>query len=72
MMIDEIPPDWGSELDLVALGPTLRDLDAFVAEERRAHEVYPPPAEVFAALRLTPFAAVRAVRSLRIIRWSVL
>jgi uracil-DNA glycosylase len=61
MMIDEIPPDWRSELDLVALSPTLRDLDAFVAAECRAHEVYPPPGEVFAALRLTPCAAVRAV-----------
>jgi len=61
MFIDEIPPHWGSELDLAALGPTLRKLDAFVAEERRANEVYPAPCDVFAALRLTPFAAVRAV-----------
>jgi uracil-DNA glycosylase len=61
MFIDEIPPDWGSELDLATLGPTLRNLDAFVAEERRAHEVYPAPGDVFAALRLTPYASVRAV-----------
>jgi len=61
MFIEEIPPDWASELDLVALGPTLRDLDAFVAEERRTHEVYPRPDDVFAALRLTPFVSVRAV-----------
>jgi len=61
MFIDEIPPNWGSELDLAALRPSLRDLDAFVAEERRAHEVYPAPGDVFAALRLTPYASVRAV-----------
>lgn len=61
MIIDQIPHDWASELDLVALGPMLRDLDAFVAEERRAHEVYPAPGDVFAALRLTRYASVRAV-----------
>lgn len=60
MFIDEIPPDWGSEFDLVTLGPTLRHLDAFVADERRADAVYPQPGDVFGALRLTPFAAVSA------------
>jgi uracil-DNA glycosylase len=38
-----------------------KDLQAFVAEERSRHTVYPPHDEVFAALHLTPFGAVRVV-----------
>ena len=50
--------------------PLLRDefdkpywpgLQAFVAEERAAHAVYPPEVEVFNALHLTPYADVRVV-----------
>ncbi|HSL59567.1 MAG TPA: uracil-DNA glycosylase [Acidimicrobiales bacterium] len=37
------------------------ELQAFVAEERRSHTVYPAPDEVFAALHLTPYAEVRAL-----------
>ena len=50
--------------------PLLRDqfdqpywsaLQEFVANERAAHTVYPPPDEVFAALHLTPYADTRVV-----------
>jgi uracil-DNA glycosylase len=50
--------------------PLLRDqfdqpywsaLQEFVATERAAHTVYPPPDEVFAALHLTPYADTRVV-----------
>lgn len=50
--------------------PVLRDqfdqpywgrLQEFVADERRRHTVYPPHAEVFAALHLTPLASTRVV-----------
>lgn len=34
---------------------------AFVAEERAAHEVFPPPSQTFAAFELTPFRDVRVV-----------
>ena len=37
------------------------DLQSFVAEERRDHPVYPAPDEVFAALHLTPYAAVKVM-----------
>jgi uracil-DNA glycosylase len=37
------------------------DLQAFVAEERSRHDVYPPRDEVFAALRLTPCTKTRVV-----------
>jgi uracil-DNA glycosylase len=36
-------------------------LEAYVARERAEHEVYPAAEDVFAALRLTPYASVRAV-----------
>lgn len=38
-----------------------RDLQDFVAHERRHHPVYPPADEVFAALRLTPHADVKVM-----------
>ena len=50
--------------------PLLRDeftqdywgrLQGFVADERRHHEVFPPPDEVFTALHLTSYAATRVV-----------
>jgi uracil-DNA glycosylase len=41
--------------------PYWHDLQQFVADERRAHPVYPPADEVFAALHLTPFASVKVV-----------
>ena len=37
------------------------ELQAFVAEERRVHTVYPPHDEVFAALHLTPFNTLKVV-----------
>ena len=36
--------------------PTGAELQAFVADERATHQVYPPPDEVFAALHHTPYA----------------
>jgi uracil-DNA glycosylase len=38
-----------------------RDLMTFVAEERAAAAVYPPPDQVFAALHLTPYAEVKVL-----------
>ena len=37
------------------------DLQAFVAEERQSHAVFPPHGEVFRALHLTPHADTRVV-----------
>jgi uracil-DNA glycosylase len=37
------------------------DLQAFVADERRHHQVFPPPDEVFAALHLTPYRDVKVL-----------
>jgi uracil-DNA glycosylase len=41
--------------------PYFAKLQAFVAQERRKYDVYPPEDHVFAALELTPFKQVRAV-----------
>lgn len=41
--------------------PYWKELQAFVADERRRHTVYPPHDEVFAALHLTALRDVRAV-----------
>jgi uracil-DNA glycosylase len=41
--------------------PYFSALQDFVTEERRLHEVYPPEPDTYAALRLTPLPAVRAV-----------
>jgi uracil-DNA glycosylase len=38
-----------------------KPLQEFVAAERAAHTVYPPPDDVFAALHLTPYASTRVV-----------
>lgn len=41
--------------------PYFAELQQFVAGERRHHEVYPSEPDTYAALRLTPLPAVRAV-----------
>jgi uracil-DNA glycosylase len=38
--------------------PYWKDLQKFVREERRAHTIFPPDKEVFAALHLTPYEQV--------------
>lgn len=58
--IGTFPQVWRSALPIEALS-TLPALDAAVAEERAHQDVYPPAGDVFAALRLTPPAKVRAV-----------
>lgn len=41
--------------------PYWKDLQAFVRAERQKHQVFPPEAEVFAALHLTPYEQARAL-----------
>lgn len=59
--IGAMPEDWRDALGWGADHPVLVDLDNRIAAERGHVEVFPPSDEVFAALRLTPFADVRAV-----------
>lgn len=53
--------DWNPLLRDQFEMPYWRDLQQFVADERRDHPVYPPADEVFAALRLTPYADVKVI-----------
>jgi uracil-DNA glycosylase len=53
--------DWNPLLRDQFDQPYWRDLQSFVANERAAHTVYPPPDDVFAALHLTPYADTRVV-----------
>ncbi len=53
--------DWNPVLSRELAKPYWAELQAFVAAERAAGPVYPPEADVFAALHLTPFADVKVV-----------
>lgn len=57
--MDGVPADWREALALD--GSAFAGLDAHVAAERAVHEVYPAQADVFRALKLTPFKHVAAV-----------
>ena len=59
--IGTMPADWRDAVGAAASTATLERLEAFVGREREAGPVYPEPAVVFTGLRLTPYAAVRAV-----------
>ena len=60
-MIEFIPADWREALSDLLRSLDLDALDGYVAKERQEHYVYPLAGEEFEALRLTPFASVRAV-----------
>lgn len=53
--------DWNPLLRAEFDEPYWAELQAFVADERAHHPVYPPADEVFAALHLTPYAEVKVV-----------
>lgn len=60
-MNPELPRSWDRVLADEVAAPYFRELQAFVAQERRRHAVYPPPDDVFAALALTPYEQVRVL-----------
>ena len=53
--------DWNPILRAELTKPYWPELQRFVADERAHHPVYPPGDEVFAALHLTPYAAVKVL-----------
>jgi uracil-DNA glycosylase len=53
--------DWNPILRGEFEKPYWKSLQSFVAEQRREHDVFPPHDEVFAALRLTPYADVKVL-----------
>ena len=53
--VPDIPASWKRELADEFTRPYWADLQAFVAQERAGHTVYPPEDEVYTAFQLTPF-----------------
>jgi uracil-DNA glycosylase len=53
--------DWNPILRAELDAPYFRELQQFVSAERGRQRIYPPPDEVFAALHLTPYEAVKVL-----------
>jgi uracil-DNA glycosylase len=62
-VIEQIPTDWRVALSDATSSGSFEALTAFVTAERARRDtaIYPKETDVFAALRLTPLARVRAV-----------
>ncbi|GGK31767.1 uracil-DNA glycosylase [Deinococcus malanensis] len=56
-----LPASWQEALAGEFAAPYFHDLKDFLVEERRAHTVYPPAADVFNALRYTPLENVKVM-----------
>ena len=57
----DFAPSWMAVMGDVFGQPWMRDLRAFLADEKRHHTVYPPGKDIFRAFDLTPFDAVKVV-----------
>jgi len=55
----DLPPSWLAALEPETRKPYWNDLQKFVAEERAAHNVFPPAEDVFNAFRYTPLDQVK-------------
>jgi uracil-DNA glycosylase len=63
-MLPQVPPlptGWMNVLADEFRKPYFQKLDKFIAAERQAYPVFPPPEEVFAAFTQTPFEQVKVV-----------
>jgi uracil-DNA glycosylase len=56
-----VKTDWNPVLRGEFDKPYWRELQTFVADERRSRRVYPAPEDVFAALHLTPYAGTKVL-----------
>lgn len=54
-----LPPSWLEALSGEFTQPYWAKLQAFVAEERAKHTVYPPESDVYSAFQLAPFDNIR-------------
>lgn len=57
----QLEPSWLAVLCEEFDKPYMADLRAFLVEEKRRHQVFPPGPEMFAAFSHTPFQSVRVV-----------
>ncbi|MBN1206138.1 MAG: uracil-DNA glycosylase [Myxococcaceae bacterium] len=60
-MRESLPEDWREVLSEALEAPSFKELERFVARERREHTVYPSEEELFSAFRLTPYERVRVL-----------
>lgn len=57
----DLPPSWKERVGDELKKDYFKELSEFVDSERADHTIYPPAADVFNALKLTPFDTVRVV-----------
>lgn len=55
------PGDWHEVLHGELAKPYWASLASFVEQQRREHQVFPPPSDVFSALALTPYSEVKVL-----------
>ncbi len=60
-MNELLPAPWRPVLGAEIEKPYFQELQRFLAEERRAHQVFPPEPDVFSAFSLTPPERVRVL-----------
>ncbi len=60
-MTPPIPPGWQAQLGDEVHKPYYQTLQAFLERERAQHTVFPPDADVFNALKLTPFESAKVL-----------
>ena len=56
-----LPRSWTRVLADELTAPYFLEVQSFLEQERRRHSVYPPAADVFAALAMTPYDRVRVL-----------
>jgi uracil-DNA glycosylase len=60
-LFPNLPPSWQPHLAAELAQPYVAKLEAFLADERAAHTVFPPSTQVFRALELTAFERTSVV-----------
>jgi uracil-DNA glycosylase len=61
MQIPAIPDSWRSHLDEETQKPYFQQLETFLDEERKNYTIFPPEADIFSALELTPYDRVKVL-----------
>jgi uracil-DNA glycosylase len=60
-MIPKLPTSWRPLLTAELEQPYFRALEKFIESEQQSHTVYPPPEDIFSALKLTPYTNVNVL-----------
>ena len=60
-LLSQLPPSWQPHLATELAQPYIAKLEAFLANERAAHTIFPPAYQIFRALELTPFEQTAVV-----------